>query len=991
MSRAAPVAFINPILIIRRFMKIQNIVNKFIIDLHSACPSAGAEWIKTDCHFHTSASFDSSSGIQEMIEKFTSPENDYGLAVVTDHNYIMDFEQASDLAAQKGLVLLPGAEVFAKIPAISYANGQTGVSYFHLLLIFDPDIPKLYQRFENLITNDRPELLPSDSRKNYIIDLLSWPFKDFAKKAHEDCNALIIPAHLHTNPSHPVKSRSVDDILKDDLFLDLIQTCKFDALEVINSKTAVFFDGYHTETKNIKIACVQSSDAHKPDEIGRRPTWLKMESPSFKGLKLALQDRDTRVALEDPSVRNYHKIKGVRVKGKFFENMMVRFNEDLNCLVGAKGKGKSALLECIRFALNIEVPEIKGTSIEKQKFKNRNKALLDNILGVRGTVECLVQSRSGIHYLFKRSRQDHSPTITSENDGIERPYYDISQSFTCKFYGWEELTACSDELNLLTDIFDANFEPIELTEGNISHNQITQQLSENIAALDQAITDVDKKRNLLKDYESIESTINSLTAQLENESKGQEQLRQCIECQALCASEESILQSFKEYFELNPSIMLDDENMPKGPVPISIGHQKFDKAIRSIEIENTPKVEPVDGDTYKLKEYILPYYVIEKRRVVLDSFKTLLKLYDDLEQLVVKTWNDSYPKILDNLEKTIVEYRTSLQETSDGLKKKAGVSDNAEASLKLEGIKNLQNQIELKKRELAGRGKDDLKKQASDSLDNYIKLLKERAVLFDYISFGREAIAQKLTAEFTNILKAEFNKRCLFGEYKTCLQSFFQNSGLQYTEIINTIIDKKIYPENFCTLLVNWDESEIMKQLNISQDQTKKLFKLLQDNLITLMKPFHKVWVNDQPEVKMLINSKATNDSEKYRIVSKLSAGERSTIILPIVTYGKPFPLIIDQPEDDLDNVYIHDNFVHNLLRKTKGKRQYIFATHNANIPVLGDAENIIFMDASRDKGCIKKSGSTDKVSHEIMEVLEGGPQAFIDRYKKYKIPKPQN
>ena len=971
-------------------MESHNLVHKFLDDLFRNCPSAGAEWIKSDCHFHTSASFDSTADIGSMIENFTTSKNGYGLAVVTDHNYIKDFEKSRDIAAERGLTLLPGAEVYAKIPAIQSDTGQTGVSYFHLLLIFDPDVPKLNQRFENLITNNRPDLLPDGSREDYIIDLLSWPFKDFAKKAHEESNAILIPAHLHTNPRHPEKSRSIDDILHDELFLDLITSCQFDALEIVDQKTSEFFDGTRDETKRIKISCIRSSDAHNPDEIGRRPTWLKMEHPSFEGLKLALQDRDTRVALEDPTIRDYHKIIGARVEGRFFKNLMVRFNEDLNCLVGAKGKGKSALLECIRFALDMDVPEISGSSIEKQKFKNRNQALLDNILGVRGAVECLVQSKSGIHYLFRRLRQDQHPTIASETDGIEKSYYDISSSFTCKFYGWEELTACSDELNLLTDIFDTHFESIKTTDGNLSYSDIIQHLSENAIALDTAILDVEKKRDALINYESVESSLNSLAAQLDNKSRGQEQLSQCIECQSVCTSEEAMLQSFEEHSEMRPLVMLNVEDKSLEPSLASESRNKLVKANQSLDKNGDEQIK-TEVDDSDLSVFELPEEVTEKRKAVIDDFEKLVDLYDELAQLVEEKWNGSSPVLIGSMQKSIEAYRASLQKTADDLKQKAGISDDSEASSKLEEIKSLQNQIARKRRQLEGKDKNELKKQRSAAIDYYVELCKKRSELYANISEGRKAIADKLTAEYSRILKSEFTPRCLFNDYKKCLQTFFQNSGLHYNDIISTIIDKNIMPEMFCTLMVNWDESLVMISLNISKEQSDKLFKHAQDNFAQKMKPFHNVCVNDQPEVKMLIDDKATSEDAKYRVVSKLSAGERSTVILPIVTYGKPFPLIIDQPEDDLDNAYIHDNFVHSLLRKTKGKRQYIFATHNANIPVLGDAENIIFMDANRDEGRIEKNGSTDMVSHEIMEVLEGGTRAFIDRYKKYKIPQPQN
>jgi len=67
-------------------MSSQNLVQKFLADLNRNCPSAGAKWVKTDCHIHTSASFDSTTDVGEMIERLTASQNRYGLAVVTDHN-----------------------------------------------------------------------------------------------------------------------------------------------------------------------------------------------------------------------------------------------------------------------------------------------------------------------------------------------------------------------------------------------------------------------------------------------------------------------------------------------------------------------------------------------------------------------------------------------------------------------------------------------------------------------------------------------------------------------------------------------------------------------------------------------------------------------------------------------------------------------------------------------------------------------------------------
>ncbi len=264
----------------------KNRVHDFVAMLMKKCAKAGSEWNKVDCHFHTSGSHDSTANINDMIEKLV--HNGYSLAVVTDHNHLLKYDSARKVANSMGLVLLPGAEIYAKVPAIQNDTRKITESYFHLLLIFDPDVPKLISRFENLITGNKPQLLTERNRKSFVVDLLSSiTFKNFAKRVH-DSHGLIIPAHLHTDPRHPEKSRSIDDIFTDKLFLDWVVSCNFDALEVVDTKTANYFDGNHSETGNLKISCIRSSDAHKTEEIGRRTTWLKMESISYAGIRLAL-------------------------------------------------------------------------------------------------------------------------------------------------------------------------------------------------------------------------------------------------------------------------------------------------------------------------------------------------------------------------------------------------------------------------------------------------------------------------------------------------------------------------------------------------------------------------------------------------------------------------------------------------------------------------------------------------------------------------------
>ena len=102
-------------------------------------------------------------------------------------------------------------------------------------------------------------------------------------------------------------------------------------------------------------------------------------------------------------------------------------------------------------------------------------------------------------------------------------------------------------------------------------------------------------------------------------------------------------------------------------------------------------------------------------------------------------------------------------------------------------------------------------------------------------------------------------------------------------------------------------------------------------------------------------------------------------------------PLVIDQPEDDLDNRFITDGVVPRI-RDEKRRRQFVFSTHNANIPVLGDAELILGLHASGEASggrafiSSEHMGSIDSapVRALVEEVLEGGKTAFETRRRKY-------
>jgi ABC-type lipoprotein export system ATPase subunit len=142
-----------------------------------------------------------------------------------------------------------------------------------------------------------------------------------------------------------------------------------------------------------------------------------------------------------------------------------------------------------------------------------------------------------------------------------------------------------------------------------------------------------------------------------------------------------------------------------------------------------------------------------------------------------------------------------------------------------------------------------------------------------------------------------------------------------------------------------------------------------------------RLYCDDLPEFKLRIHEGGVLE-ENYRKSDELSMGQRCTTVLPIIFAVSENPLIIDQPEDNLDNKYISGK-IHDIIRSQKEQRQLILITHNPNIPVLSESENNIFLKYDRKSG-IENTGRVDDVKDNIIELLEGGESAFKTRKLTY-------
>jgi hypothetical protein len=202
----------------------------------------------------------------------------------------------------------------------------------------------------------------------------------------------------------------------------------------------------------------------------------------------------------------------------------------------------------------------------------------------------------------------------------------------------------------------------------------------------------------------------------------------------------------------------------------------------------------------------------------------------------------------------------------------------------------------------------------------------------------------------------------------------------QRTQIM-TAIDQPRFSPRALAAAARAGAAELEKQFNIRGAQANNLIAAGEP----LFRELEELSVGQAVDVRLDVT--AGSDRREYRSLEDLSKGQRATALLLLLLGASTVPLVIDQPEDDLDNRFVFDGIVANL-RALKGKRQIIVSTHNANVPVLGDAELIVALEGSGDRGWPTESGigSLDdaKIRSFAENILEGGPAAFNARQHLY-------
>ena len=258
------------------------------------------------------------------------------------------------------------------------------------------------------------------------------------------------------------------------------------------------------------------------------------------------------------------------------------------------------------------------------------------------------------------------------------------------------------------------------------------------------------------------------------------------------------------------------------------------------------------------------------------------------------------------------------------------------------------------------------------------KSLKADHILMrDQISTMRDEVASELQHESGERVRIRVMRNADHLAYQQMLLDGLKGARVRnQNEILAALM--QLRPEQLAQLIQSNHLDSFEELAHFGMERSRKILDSFRESVDPLTLEI--TAIEDRISIELNV---ATAGRPHFKDASDLSRGQKCTALLPILLARRDNPLIIDQPEDNLDNHFIFETVV-NAVQRMKKRRQMIFITHNANIPVLAEAELVLVMNSDGRVGAIEKCGTVDECREQIIDLLEGGREAFELRSKRY-------
>lgn len=683
---------------------------------------------------------------------------------------------------------------------------------------------------------------------------------------------------------------------------------------------------YHTD-----FAKLMSSDSHELIKIGQnaegrnRLTRIKMSTLTFRSFYNALLSSESRVRIEDVIPEQRPMIKHVKIEGGLLNGTDIELSPNLSCIIGSRGTGKSTLLESIRETSgNITSSKLCDSDVWPQCIT------LDYIDEV------------GQKISFQREKNSVAVNCSDSVNGITTiPIESYGQGDTAN-----TIQHCDENPQSIIDFLDS-FLNLELFKQQ--DREYVEQLRRNQSEMNNIRIDLLSLSETQKVLEYERKKFKALEASNAAEIVTYHH--------ALIKEREfrtSLIQDLKKLIDTYKELLGDNCVFEKvaemNDDAVIVGKDYFSNVknivndFSSIVAAKSAELNSALNDKIALLRSELIQWQ-SKESEIQD------KINAKKEELTRQGIPFDLGKI-NQISKDIIVYEKKVQKLLEKQKKLKELMAVRKTIIKL----RQDNKKEITKLHLIFASK--INNNLRNSIDDFFVSIKYKEDLYSP-SFER-TLKELMSWRTSQVPKASLIAR--------------QISIYQFVEAVK---NKKT---DLLKSLKNNDNQQLLRDEEISNIINTLNFNFQYED-------FESLDYDDFPTITVTKHIKEDGkDKTINRQISQLSMGQQQSVLLGILLLSDSNkPLLIDQPEDNLDSEFIYKTIVSNL-RKIKEYRQVIVVTHNPNIAILGDAELIIPLKSTSTRSRVIQSGSIDNTEtiKVCCEILEGGEFAFKQRKNIY-------
>lgn len=706
------------------------------------------------------------------------------------------------------------------------------------------------------------------------------------------------------------------------------------------------------------VAVFQTSDCRQRDLaiLGNHSTWIKWATPTAEALRQACLAKESRLSQTTPELPQIFITKIDVTNSRFLSSFSIEFNRQYNALIGGRGTGKSTILEYLRWGV-CDLTAFTNSPEEQSEIEKRSKTLIEKTLVPFNGEVRVTFSINGITHIVKRNSVSKEVVLKigdAEFESVKEE--EIRRILPIQAYSQKQLSSVgvrTDELKRFIQLPIAN-ELNNLRFAVSDNSQKTRNSYNNFVRKNEIQIEIDQ---FTLEQKSLNTQIESLRKSLTGISEA-----------------DQITISKKQNFDNEQNLI------NKSQREFSVISSKIEELVNTSNRYPEPFTSITDLPNEALIKSI-DEVRIKKHQELEDLIK---KVQDSLNAENLREFTDlisQWEKLKEDFE---IQYEAAKAKASSN---QSQLNEIRRIEIRLQELASLLNERNSILLEL-GNPETEFSQLRIDWFllhQKKVDLLNEQAQRFSTLSKG--------------LIKAEITKSIDIEKIKTQLTSAFQGTRINEYKIqslcdcikstdnpLETWKEILVELKSLAELKISQGSNElpetpILESCDYNDGNKTRIAEVLNSsgwlNMATTEIEFN-------PEFKYTTNNEMGDEIP----FSEASAGQQATALLTVLLNQPGTPLIIDQPEDDIDNRAIED-IIKNIW-EAKKKRQLIFTSHNANLVVNGDAELVICCDyresGNQTRGIIKVEGSIDfeAVKDEITSVMEGGEKAFRLRKDKY-------